>query len=82
MDIGIFDIVGPIMMGPSSSGTAGMMRIGAVGRAVADGEPENVNIQFHPLNMTHYAGCRSHLALAGGLMGYATDEPDFPQAFV
>ncbi len=81
MDIGIFDIVGPVMVGPSSSGTAGMVRIGSVGRAISDGVPKNVEIQFHPRNLTHYAGCRSHLALAGGLMGYATDEPGFPDAF-
>ena len=81
MDISIFDVVGPIMLGPSSSATAGMVRIGMVGRLLADGEPKNVEIQFHPNNLTHYAGCRSHLGLAGGLMGYATDDPRFPQAF-
>lgn len=81
MDVSIFDIVGPIMLGPSSSGTAGMVRIGAVGRALTCGEPKDVEIQFHPNNLTHYAGCRSHLGLAGGLMGYATNEPDFPNAF-
>ena len=81
MNISIFEIVGPIMLGPSSSGTAGMVRIGAVARLFLSGEPKNVEIQFHPRNLHHYAGCRSHLGLAGGIMGFALDDPRFPTAF-
>ena len=81
MDISIFEIVGPIMLGPSSSGTAGMVRIGAVARLFLDSEPKAVEIQFHPRNLHHYAGCRSHLGLAGGIMGFDLSDPRFPTAF-
>ena len=80
MDISIFDVVGPVMLGPSSSATAGMMRIGAAARQLLTGEPKNVEILFHEHN-SHFSGCRSHLGIAGGLMGYATDDPRFPHAF-
>ena len=53
MNISIFEIVGPIMLGPSSSGTAGMVRIGAVARLFLSSEPKNVEIQFHPRNLHH-----------------------------
>ena len=81
LDISIFDIVGPVMLGPSSSGTAGMMRIGSIARLFLDAEPANVEIQFHPRNEDHYAGYRSHLGLAGGIMGMSTSDPEIPNAF-
>ena len=38
----IFDIIGPVMVGPSSSHTAGAVRIGNVARAILNSEPTRV----------------------------------------
>ena len=79
-DLSIFDIVGPVMIGPSSSGTAGMMRIGSAARLFLEEEPSFVEIVFHERNLDHYEGCCSHLALLSGLMGFATDDCRVPDA--
>ena len=39
-----FDIIGPVMVGPSSSHTAGAVRLGRLARAIADGLPKSVQI--------------------------------------
>ena len=44
--VGVFDILGPIMVGPSSSHTAGAARLGKVARAVAGGDIDRCNILF------------------------------------
>ena len=80
LDLSIFDIVGPVMIGPSSSGTAGMMRIGSAARLFLEEEPSFVEIVFHERNLSHYEGCCSHLALLSGLMGFATDDERVPDA--
>ena len=80
LDLSIFDIVGPVMIGPSSSGTAGMMRIGSAARLFLEDEPSFVEIIFHERNLSHYEGCCSHLALLSGLMGFETDDRRVPDA--
>ena len=80
LDLSIFDIVGPVMLGPSSSGTAGMMRIGAAARQFLTAGPVKIVICFHERNMGHYEGCCSHIALVGGLLGFSADDPRLPGA--
>lgn len=82
LDLSIFDIVGPVMLGPSSSGTAGMMRIGAAARQFLDGDLKKVRILFHERNRDHYEGCCSHIALVGGLLGFSADDERFPEALM
>ena len=43
----VFDIVGPVMIGPSSSHTAGAARIGAVARALLGSQPVEARIELH-----------------------------------
>ena len=43
---GLRDIIGPIMVGPSSSHTAGMARIGRMGRSLVGGTPERITLHF------------------------------------
>ena len=74
MDISIFEIIGPVMLGPSSSGTAGMARLGRAASRFLDGEIKSIDLRFHKRNVD-YAGLRSHCALIGGLMGYEADDP-------
>ena len=42
----VFDIIGPIMIGPSSSHTAGAVRIGRYARNILGTEPEKADIYF------------------------------------
>ena len=46
-DISVFDIIGPIMVGPSSSHTAGAVRLGQVGRAILGRQPTSALIELH-----------------------------------
>ncbi len=76
MYVSIFEIIGPVMLGPSSSGTAGMAKIGAVAHEFVEGAIRSVQILFHPRHYEGYTGCRSHLALLGGALGLSLDQAD------
>ena len=54
--LSIFDILGPIMTGPSSSDTAGATRIGLMGRQFLGAEPESVTIHFYSSLAATYKG--------------------------
>ena len=69
-----FDIIGPVMIGPSSSHTAGACRIGNYARAVLGEEPMNVTIRLSGSFRTTYKGHGTDKALIGGLLGYHTDD--------
>jgi len=75
MDVSLFEIVGPIMIGPSSSATAGMARIGATVHKFLDDEVESINLRFTPLYGKKYAGSRSHAAIIAGVMGFSEYDP-------
>ncbi|MCL2400799.1 MAG: L-serine ammonia-lyase, iron-sulfur-dependent subunit beta [Defluviitaleaceae bacterium] len=70
----IFDILGPIMIGPSSSHTAGVVRIGNVARRILGGTPSHALIQFHGSLAKTYWGHGSDKAIVAGLMGYLPDD--------
>jgi L-serine dehydratase len=70
----IFDMIGPVMIGPSSSHTAGVVRIGRVARRVLACEPQEVTITFYNSFATTYEGHGSDRAIIGGLMNFATDD--------
>lgn len=74
MDISVFEVIGPVMVGPSSSGTAGMARLGLAARKFLDGPVKSIDLKFHPRNSS-YAGLRSHLALIGGVLGIPEYDP-------
>lgn len=42
-----FDIIGPVMMGPSSSHTAGAVKIGNSARAILGDIPKNIEIHYY-----------------------------------
>jgi L-serine dehydratase len=69
----IFDIVGPIMIGPSSSHTAGVVRIGNMVQKIIGYTPTDIVIKFHGSFATTYMGHGSDKAIIAGLMGYETD---------
>ena len=70
----IFDMIGPVMIGPSSSHTAGVVRIGRVAGRVLGSSPEQVEITFFNSFARTYEGHGSDRAVIGGLMGYKTDD--------
>lgn len=67
--LGVFDILGPIMIGPSSSHTAGAARLGKVARAVSDGEIKEVTFYLHGSFAKTYKGHGTDRALVAGILG-------------
>ncbi|WP_044203693.1 L-serine ammonia-lyase, iron-sulfur-dependent subunit beta [Flammeovirga sp. OC4] len=77
----IFDMIGPVMIGPSSSHTAGVVRIGRVGHKMIGGTPDKAEIVFYNSFARTYEGHGSDKAIIAGLMGLSTDDPGIKQAF-
>lgn len=78
--ISIFEILGPIMVGPSSSHTAGAVRIGLAARKILGEVPKKANIYFHGSFATTYWGHRTDIAIIAGLLGMEVDDPSIPNA--
>lgn len=66
----VFDIVGPVMIGPSSSHTAGAARIGKAARLLLGEEPAHAHILFHGSFAKTYRGHGTDKAVIGGLLGF------------
>lgn len=77
----IFDIVGPVMIGPSSSHTAGAVRLGLLGRAILGRRPETAVITLHGSFASTGRGHGTDLAIVAGLLGMRPDDPGLAQAF-
>lgn len=69
-----FDIIGPVMIGPSSSHTAGAVRIGRVARALLGAEPVRAEIGLHGSFARTYKGHGTDKALIAGILGLAPDD--------
>lgn len=76
MDLSIFDAIGPIMIGPSSSHTAGATRIGWLARHALGDEPKEVEISFHPSLLQTYKGHKTDTGLVAGLLGLREDDEE------
>ncbi|MEH7120322.1 serine dehydratase beta chain [Neobacillus vireti] len=70
-----FDIIGPIMVGPSSSHTAGVVSIGKFIYELLGNGPEEARIVFYDSFAETYQGHGTDKALIGGLLGWNTDDP-------
>ena len=70
----VFDIIGPVMVGPSSSHTAGAVRIGLFTRYSFGMQPEDVKITLYGSFKETYKGHGTDIALIGGLLGYNTSD--------
>ena len=77
----IFDILGPIMVGPSSSHTAGAVRIGNMARTLLGGEPKSAHIQLHGSFAETGRGHGTDRALIAGLLGMKPDNLEIPHSF-
>lgn len=76
----LFDIIGPVMIGPSSSHTAGAARLGALARAIAGGTPRRARITLHGSFASTGRGHGTDRAIAAGLLGLAPDDERLPEA--
>lgn len=72
--VSLLDIIGPVMVGPSSSHTAGACRIGLLARGLVGGTPERATIELHGSFARTGEGHGTDKAIAGGLMGFRPDD--------
>lgn len=72
--MGLFDVVGPVMIGPSSSHTAGAARIGLMAREILKDEPQTVTITLYGSFAKTYKGHGTDKALVAGLLGFSADD--------
>lgn len=70
----VFDMIGPVMIGPSSSHTAGVVRIAKAAIKVLGGIPEEADIIFYNSFARTYEGHGSDRAILAGLMDFNTDD--------
>ncbi|MBA9025795.1 L-serine ammonia-lyase, iron-sulfur-dependent subunit beta [Peribacillus huizhouensis] len=73
-----FDIIGPVMIGPSSSHTAGAARIGRVARTLLGKQPQKAIISFYGSFAKTYKGHGTDVAVVGGILNFDTDDQRIP----
>jgi L-serine dehydratase len=78
--VSLLDIIGPVMVGPSSSHTAGACRIALLGRGLVGGTPETALLELHGSFARTGEGHGTDKALAGGLLGFRPDDERLRQA--
>ncbi len=76
----VFDILGPVMIGPSSSHTAGAARLGRIARKLLGSEPVRADILLHGSFAKTYKGHGTDKALIAGILGMDTDDPRIRRA--
>ena len=77
----LFDILGPVMVGPSSSHTAGAVRIGYIGAVLLQEKPIHAKITLHGSFATTGKGHGTDRALIAGLLGMHPDDMRIPESF-
>ncbi|WP_409967587.1 L-serine ammonia-lyase, iron-sulfur-dependent subunit beta [Bengtsoniella intestinalis] len=79
--VNAFDIVGPVMIGPSSSHTAGAVRIGLYARTILGQSPIAATIHFSGSFAKTYRGHGTDIAIIAGVLGMNTDDERIPDSF-
>lgn len=77
----VFDIIGPVMIGPSSSHTAGAARIGRVARDLFGRQPKWAKIHLYGSFAETYKGHSTDVAIVGGLLDYETFDERIKTSF-
>ena len=80
-DYSVFDIVGPNMIGPSSSHTAGAARLGKSASKIAGKPVKEVNFLLHGSFAETYKGHGTDKALVGGILGFDPDDARIKYSF-
>ncbi len=78
--MGIFEIMGPVMVGPSSSHTAGAVKIGLVTRKLLGEKPAEAELLLHGSFAATGKGHGTDRALAAGLLGMKPDDVRIPES--
>lgn len=76
----VFDIIGPIMVGPSSSHTAGAVAIGKAARVIFQDVPTKVTVHYYESFAKTHRGHGTDFAIAAGIMGFSPDDKRVPKA--
>lgn len=79
--ISVFDVLGPNMIGPSSSHTAGAAAIAFLARKMLNGELVKADFTLYGSFARTYRGHGTDRALLGGIMGFSTDDRRIPDSF-
>lgn len=78
---GVFDIIGPVMVGPSSSHTAGAARLGLLARHLCGEKVKKAVFYMHGSFAETYAGHGTDKALLAGIQGIRYDDVRLKQAY-
>lgn len=76
----VFDIIGPVMVGPSSSHTAGAVRLGKIARTLLGEEPKIAVVGLHGSFAQTYMGHGTDRAIIGGILGFNPDDTRIKQS--
>lgn len=79
-NVGVFDVLGPIMIGPSSSHTAGAARLGKIAKTIVDQEIKKVTFLLHGSFGMTYKGHGTDRALVAGILGMNPDDENLKNA--
>ena len=79
--VSVFDIIGPIMVGPSSSHTAGAVRLGRIARTILGEQPRDALIELHGSFAQTGQGHGTHQAVVAGLLNMPADDDRIPHSF-
>lgn len=77
----IFDVIGPIMIGPSSSHTAGAVRLGKMAKTIVKEPINEVTIELFGSFAKTYKGHGTDLALVAGLLGLSPENVNIKKSF-
>jgi L-serine dehydratase len=77
----VFDMIGPVMIGPSSSHTAGVVRIARAAIKLLGALPTEAEVTFYNSFARTYEGHGSDLAVIAGLMDMKTDDKEIKHSF-
>ena len=72
--VSLLDIIGPVMVGPSSSHTAGACRLGLLARGLVSGTPQSARLELHGSFARTGEGHGTDKALVAGLLGFRPDD--------
>jgi L-serine dehydratase len=79
--ISVFDVIGPVMVGPSSSHTAGAVKIGLVARSLLGSRPQKALIELHGSYAQTGKGHGTDKAIVAGLLGFIPSDPRIRYSF-
>ncbi|MGL5433988.1 MAG: L-serine ammonia-lyase, iron-sulfur-dependent subunit beta [Lachnospiraceae bacterium] len=80
-ELSVFDIIGPCMIGPSSSHTAGALRIALLARKMVKGEIRRVTFTLYGSFSRTYHGHGTDRALVAGILGFQTEDARIKDSF-